>query len=448
MLPTDDPIVICGGVRTPIGHISKGLCNTSPVDLMSETIKTLVKQANLPANAVNSVLIGWVGQGVQAPNLARVAALKSGLPETASAYTIQNNCVSSIEAISAAARQILTGESEVVIAGGAESMSTFPYVISGSRSSKPLRSMDTLKDNWPTLWDSQEVTVMDTIEQGLTDPVQLINMAGTAEVCAQMYDITKEAQDSYAHESYKRALDGEVNGFYKKHTFTYAVNGTTLEKDEYPYLRENLVKKPAMLAKAGPLFDNKIYSIKKFYEDFGKFIKGKQYEEGKTKGSVTLFNSCARSDGAGAVIVTRESKAKALNLPITAKVKSWAIYGNNPAYMGVAPLYSTDMALKKAGMTFDQIDQIELHEPFAATCLSIFHLGKKELGQDWETRFKDGKINPNGGSIALGHPLGATGIRLFLNLSQLFKDNPNTKTGLITSCAGGGIGFTTIFERP
>ncbi len=447
-LPKDDPIVVCDGIRTPIGQIAKSLSTVTPPELMRQTIVALLAKLKLDPKVINQVVIGWVGQDVQAPNIARVSILKSGLPEETSGFTVQNNCISSIEALASAARTIVTGEADVVLAGGVESMSTFPYTIQGSRSAKALRSIDTVKENWANLWNTEGVVVGDTIDQGLTDPVKLINMAGTAEVCAQMYDIPREEQDKYAYETFSRCLAAQKRGFYATHTFPVKTNGATLlENDEYPYLRESLVTKPGLINKAPVLFDSPALTLKDFYNQFGGFINGKKYEEGKSKASVTLFNSCARSDGAAAVIVTRMSRAKALKLPISAIVRSWGFYGNNPAHMGVSPAYATKMALDRADIAFDKLDQIELHEPFAATILSIFKVGKEKYGHNWQAKWESKQLNPNGSSLALGHPLGATGIRLLLNLQYAFKENPSSKLGLITACAGGGVGGAMIFER-
>ncbi|MEK7382712.1 MAG: thiolase family protein, partial [Elusimicrobiota bacterium] len=271
--------------------------------------------------------------------------------------------------------------------------------------------------------------------------------AGTAEVCAQMYGIGRAEQDAYAGESFRRSLEGWKSGFYAGHAVPVSRNGAVvLDKDEYPHLRAGLVEKPQMFAKAPALFDNSAYSIKDFYRDFGQFIQGKTYQEG-AKGSVTLFNSCGRSDGAAVVVVTTAEKAKALGLEVLAEIKGWGFVGNNPAHMGVAPALAAPVALQRAGVSFDALDQIELHEPFAATVLSIFQLGKKLYGHDWAAKNKSGALNPNGGSIAIGHPLGATGGRLMLNLVHALRKNPKGRYGMLAACAGGGMGAAMVVER-
>src|SRR5436190_20507245 len=177
-------IVLCGGIRTPIGHFAKSLAHVSPEHLLTITINALLAKTTLYPHAVDGVMAGWVGQGSHAPNIARIAVLLSHLPEKAHAVTVQANCVSGLEAISSAARHIVMGEGDVYIAGGTESMSTFPYAIRGDRSMKELRSLDTLRANWPSLLDNPDIAITDTVEEGLTDPIRHLNMAATGEVCA------------------------------------------------------------------------------------------------------------------------------------------------------------------------------------------------------------------------------------------------------------------------
>jgi len=441
-------IVLCSGLRTPIGHLAKSLATVTPEDLMGSVIRELVKRANLDPKFIDGVMIGWVGQGSHAPNIARISALLAGrLPEKAHAVTVQANCVSGLEAISSAARHIEMGEGDLYIAGGTESMSSFPYAIRGPRSAKALRSSETLKTEWAHLWEDTEVQITDTMEEGLTDPIKKINMAATAEVCAQMFGINRDEQDAYAHETFKRCLAAEDSGFYDTHVMPFKVGGeTVLERDEYVYLRKNLVAKPEMIKKAPVLFNSEAFTIKDFYEKFGEHIEGRKYDP-SAQASVTLFNSCARSDGAAAVIVTHEELAKDLGLEILGEVKSWSYYGINPAHMGIAPAFASQTALDRAGIRFSDLDEVELHEAFAATCLSIFKVGKDRFNQDWRKMWDEKKLNPNGGTIPLGHPLAATGTRIVLNLLYAMKNNPKAELGLATACAAGGLGGAMIIGK-
>ncbi|MBI4387089.1 MAG: thiolase family protein [Elusimicrobia bacterium] len=446
MLPSPAKIVVCAGARTPIGHIARSLAARPARELMRAAVAAILERSRVPKDALSGLLVGWVGQGFDAPNIARVTLLEAGLPESAQAVTVQNNCISSIESVAAASRFILAGEGDLFIAGGTESMSHLPYTIAGHRGQKELRSLEALKSAWAGLPQSTSVRIIDAMEQGLTDPVKNINMAGTAEVCAQMYGISRQAQDAYAHESFRRTIEGWNKGFYASHVVPFEADGqVVLDKDEYPFLREDLVAKPQMLAKAPALFDNSAYRIQDFYRDFGAHIQGRAYGP-DTKGTVTLFNSCGRSDGAAAVLVTTAPRAKELGLETLGEIKGWGFYGNNPAHMGVSPALAAPLALKRAGISFDALDLIELHEPFAATVLSIFKIGRERFGHDWEAKHREGKLNPHGGSIALGHPLGATGTRLLLNLLYGLKANGG-RFGMIAACAGGGMGGAMVVER-
>lgn len=441
-------VVLCGGVRTAIGHFSKSLASVSPEHLLMLTINGLLARTKLYPHAVDGVMAGWVGQGSHAPNIARIAVLLSHLPEKAHAVTVQANCVSGLEAIASAARHIILNEGDLYIAGGTESMSSFPYALRGDRSRKELRSLDTVKSHWADLLNREGVNLVDCIEEGLTDPVKNLNMAATAEVCAQMYSIDRAAQDAYAIETYRRALAAEENGFYATHCISVIENGKMLlEKDEYPFLREGLAKKPEMMSKAPVIFESSGFTMKDFYRLYGEHILGKSYRDGETKPSVTLFNSCARSDGAAAVIVASEKRAKDLGLEIIAELVDWDFWGNNPAHMGVAPAFAAAEALGRAQLRFDDMDIIELHEAFAATCLSIFKVGKEKYGHHWESKWKEGRLNANGGSIPLGHPLAATGTRIVLNAMYQMQKTPGSRYALAAACAAGGLGGAMIIKK-
>jgi len=440
-------IVVCGGTRTPVGHISRSLADIPAVDLMTMSIESTMDRLSLAKDKVDGVFIGWVGQDFSAPNIARVALLKAGIPETSMAVTHHSNCLSSIESVTQAVRRILTEEGELFIAGGVESMSRLPYTIVGSRAAKELRSLETLKAKWADLWTSKDVQVVDSMDKGLVDPVTGINMAASAEVCAQMYGISREEQDEFAHRSFKLCVEAWNKGFFASHVVPVRRDGAVvLEKDEYPFLREELISKPIKFGKAPVLFDNSAYSIKDFYRDNARHMGGKTYEEG-AKGTVTLFNSCGRSDGASSMVVATEERARALGLPILAEIKGFGFCGNNPAHMGVSPALAAPVALSHSAVSFAELDLIELHEPFAATVLSIFKLGKERFNHDWDAKRRAGQLNPHGGSIAIGHPLGATGARLILDVTYGLQENPEARYGMAAACAGGGIGGAMVLEK-
>jgi acetyl-CoA C-acetyltransferase len=287
------------------------------------------------------------------------------------------------------------------------------------------------------------------MESGLVDPVTDINMAATAEVCAQTYSVSREAQDDYAAQSYRRCLEAQGRGFYASHVAPVVKEDrTVLGKDEYPFLRQALAEKPKMLSKAPLIFDSSAYTIKDFYRDHAKFIMGKTFEEGKSRATVSLFNACSRSDGAAVLIVASAERARDLGLEVLGEIVSWGFHGYDPAYMGIAPVFAAQSALERACLSLNDMGQIELHEAFAATCLSIFRVGKEKFNQDWQTAWDRGLVNPNGGTLALGHPLAATGARLLLNLLYSMKENPELKIGLATACASGGLGGAMILRRP
>lgn len=426
-----------------MGHLSRSLAGFLPEDLMSIAIDECLHRTPAWPQAVDGVIVGWVGQGSHAPNIARVAVLKSKLPEKAPAVTIQANCVSGLESVCAAARHILLGEGDLFIAGGTESMSQMPYAIRGPRSLKPLRSRETLRENWSSLWEAEGLVVVDCIEEGLTDPVRRMSMAATAEVCAQMYSISREQQDEYAVESYRRALKGQEDGFYATHVVPVQKDGQMiLERDEYPQLRKDLAARPERMAKAPTLFE-----MEPFFREHGNWIKGKRYEAGKTRPTLTLFNSCARSDGAAAVVVASEERARDLGLPILAEIRSWGFWGTDPVYMGIAPAFAAAEALRRAEVKFEELDEIELHEAFAATCLGVFRVGQEKFGHRWEEFWRAGVVNPYGGSIAIGHPLAATGTRILLNLLYGLQKNPKARLGLAAACAAGGMGGAMVLEK-
>ena len=208
-----------------------------------------------------------------------------------------------------------------------------------------------------------------------------------------------------------------------------------------------MVENPARFDKASVIFDSKYMSIKEFYEQYGQWIN-KPFEEGKSKAAVTLFNACPRSDGAGAFFVTKESVAKKLGLKIQAYISGWGMYGVDPAHMGIGMAFAMNKALKSSGMKFEDMDNFEIHEAFAATAMGTFREVKKSYGFDLEKANSEGKVNPNGGTLAIGHPLGATGIRVLLNQIMNFDTNPNIKKSINAICAGGGVGGSIILERP
>ncbi len=442
-----DRLVLAGGVRTPIGQAGKSLADIPSYELGYMVTEELFKRTGLSKSAIDGVVVGEVNQSSKAPNVARVISVKAEIPLKSTAITVANNCVSGLEAVLDAARRIMIGEGEVYLAIGQDSMSGGPFVIEKAKTNTKLATLEKLKANWTDAIN--HIELIDSVEEGLTDPIRKINMAATGEIAAQNYDLTKKDLDDYAYRSYKKAYEAIKAGKYKKYLMPVPLtDGSVLEEDEYIMSKTGMVENPSRFEKAGPIFDSKFMSIKEFYNQNQKWIN-KPYVEGQTKAAVTLFNACPRSDGAGAILVTTEKKAKELGLPIQAYIRGWGLYGVDPAHMGIGMAFAMNKALVEAGLSFSEMDNFEIHEAFAATVMGTMREVKKSFGFDLESVDKnEGKVNPNGGTLALGHPIGGTGIRVLLNQIMDFELNPSHKYSINAVCAGGGVGGSIILERP
>lgn len=440
-------IVFAGAVRTPIGQAGKSFADIPSAELGYLVTEEIFKRTGVSKEEVDGVVAGEISQSYRAPNVARVIAVRANLPLKSTAVTVANNCVSGTEAILDAARRIMIGEGDFYLAIGMESMSNGPFTLENAKTNSKLASVDKIKKNLANLLE-MGVNIIDPVDEGLNDPIRKMNMAETGEIAAQNYDLTKKDLDDYAYMSYKKALDAIKAGKYKPYQFPVKLtDGTSLEDDEFIMSKTGMVENPDRFAKAGVLFDNKYISLKDFYAKYPDYIN-KPYQEGKSQAAVTLFNACPRSDGAGAVFVTTESKAKKLGLKIQAVLGGWGMYGVDPAHMGIGMAHAMKAALDAAGMKFEEIDNFEVHEAFAATAMGTFREVKKSYGFDLEQANKDGKVNPHGGTLALGHPLGATGIRVLINQLLAFDNIPSVKKSINCICAGGGVAGSVILLRP
>lgn len=389
-------VAIVAAKRTPIGAFGGSLATVSAPQLGATVIKALLAETGISPAAIDEVLLGQVLTAGCGQNPARQAALLAGLPKEVPAMTINKVCGSGLKAIHLAAQAILLGDAECVIAGGQENMSQAPHLLPGSRNGQKM-------GNW-NLEDSM-------IKDGLWDAFNDYHMGITAENLAAEHGITREAQDAFAAQSQQKAEAAIAAGRFTAEICSVSVpqrKGDAIEirLDENP--RPGVTAES--LAKLRPAF--------------------------KKEGTVTAGNASSINDGAAAFLLCSESKAKELGLKPLAYIKAYANAGVDPATMGIGPVPATQRCLKKAGWTIEDLELIEANEAFAAQSLSV----NKVLG--WDAA----RINVNGGAIALGHPIGASGCRVAVTLvHEMLKRD--VQKGLATLCIGGGMGVALAIER-
>jgi acetyl-CoA C-acetyltransferase len=389
-------VVIVSAVRTAIGAYNGSLANVSAVELGALVIKEAIKRANIDPSQVSEVIMGNVLQAGLGQNPARQAALKAGLPIQVPALSINKVCGSGLEAVNLAARTILAGDGDVVVAGGMESMSNAPYLLEKARRGYRMGHSE--------LIDSM-------IKDGLWCATNDYHMGITAENVAQQYEITRQMQDELAASSQEKALHAILEGRFEDEIVPVVIpqkkgDPIVFATDEHPK-KGTTVEKLAALRTA-------------FKKD----------------GTVTAGNASGLNDGAAALVVMSLDKAKELGLTPIARFVSSGTAGVDPSIMGIGPVPATQKALDKAGLTVADLDLIEANEAFAAQFLAV----GKELG------FDQSKVNVNGGAIALGHPVGASGARILVTLLYAMKQR-DAKVGLATLCIGGGQGVATIVEN-
>jgi acetyl-CoA C-acetyltransferase len=387
---------IIGSVRTAIGKLG-GTLKDVTVDLLAEKVIREVLHRYGKEVEVDEVILGQAKQSADTSNLARLAALRADLPVTVTGYTVHRQCGSGLQAINNADMQIKLGLSNVIIAGGAESMSTAPYYLRNARFGYRAGNGELLDPNTESQPCSQPREKYGNLTMGLT-----------AENLAEKYCISREEQDKFAHRSQVLADRAIKEGRFKDEIVPFEIknrkNTILFEVDEHPRLTsiEKLSQLPAVF---------------------------------KQNGSVTAGNSSGRNDGAAAILMMSEEKVKEYGLKPKAKIIAQAVSGVSPEIMGIGPVESTRKALKQCGLTLADIGIIELNEAFAAQALAVI----KELDMNMD------KVNVNGGAIALGHPIGATGAILMTKLLHEMERR-GEKYGLVTLCIGGGQGITTVVE--
>ncbi|WP_239423528.1 acetyl-CoA C-acetyltransferase [Snodgrassella communis] len=388
--------VIVSAARTAIGSFNGSLATVNAIDLGKTVIDEALKRAALDAGLVNEVIMGNVLQAGLGQNPARQAALGAGIPSTVPAFTINKVCGSGLKSVVLATQSILAGDNDVVVAGGMENMSQAPYLL-GS------------KVRWGLKMGNAEL--YDTmVNDGLTCATNHYHMGITAENIAEQYAISRQEQDELALRSQQLATQAINNGEFAEEIVPVTISSRKgdiiFKQDEYPKADTSLED----LAKLRPAF--------------------------KKDGTVTAGNSSGINDGAAAIVLMSEAKAKELGLKPLAYIRSYASGGVDPSVMGLGPVPATRLALQKAALELSDIDLIEANEAFAAQFLGV----GRELNFDMD------KTNIHGGAIALGHPIGASGARILITLlySMLHRDK---QLGLATLCIGGGQGTTVILER-
>ncbi|CNI76371.1 3-ketoacyl-CoA thiolase [Yersinia intermedia] len=391
-----DNIVIVSAVRTAIGSFNGALAPVSAVDLGSIVLREAMARAGISGDNVDEVILGNVLQAGLGQNPARQALLKSGIPDTVSAYTVNKVCGSGLKSVALAAQAILAGDAQTIIAGGMENMSQAPYL------------MDS-KARWGyRLGDGQLFDVI--LKDGLMCATHDYHMGITAENVAKEYGISREAQDALALASQQKAVAAISSGAFAQEIVPVTVKNRkgdiTVDTDEFPKASTTAEG----LAKLRPAFSK--------------------------DGTVTAGNASGINDGAAALVVMSESRARQLGLTPLARIRGYASGGVAPALMGMGPVPATLNVLKKTGLELSDIDLIEANEAFAAQFLAV----GKTLGFDTE------KVNVYGGAIALGHPIGASGARILVTLLHALQAR-NKTLGLATLCIGGGQGTAMIIER-
>jgi acetyl-CoA C-acetyltransferase len=389
-----EEVVLVSGCRTAIGRMGGAFQNLPASDLGAIVIKEAVARAGVDPEQVDQVIMGCVGQVMEDAYIARHAAVKAGLPISVPAYTVNRICGSGLEAINTASRWIETGDASVIVAGGAENMTMMPYYLRSARYGYRLGHGQ----------------LEDGIQHLLGDPFSKTHMGVTAENLAEKFGVTREAQDEVALRSQQRAIAAIESGKFKDEIVPVEVKAgretKVIDTDEHPRADTT----PESLAKLRPAF--------------------------KEGGVVTAGNASGINDGAAAVVVMSRSKAEELGLKPRLRIVARAEAGVEPAVMGMGPIPAVRKALDKAGMAIDQMDVVELNEAFASVAVAC----STALGLDGE------KTNPNGGAIALGHPIGASGAILTVKLMYELERRKG-RFGLVSLCIGGGQGIATIFER-
>ncbi len=391
-------VVIASACRTAIGKMGGQFANTPAVELGSVVIKEAVKRAGIKPEQVDEVMMGCVIQASLGQNPARQASINAGIPEDVPAFTLNVVCGSGLKCVNEAANMIMAGQADIVVAGGMENMSQGPYALKKARFGYRMNNS----------------TVIDCmVNDALWDAFNNYHMMITAENINDQWKLTREELDEFAAKSQQKAIAAQENGAFDDEIVPVSVK---VKKDIVEITKDE-----------GPRAGTTVETLSKL-----KCCSGKE------GGLVTAGNASGINDGAAAVVVMSAEKAKELGVKPLAKFVAGALGGCDPKIMGIGPVPATKKAMKIAGIDdINAFDVIEANEAFASQSVAV----QKELG------FKDEVLNPNGGAIALGHPVGASGCRILVTLLYDLQHNPDAKLGLATLCIGGGMGCATIVEK-
>ncbi|MGE0764386.1 MAG: acetyl-CoA C-acyltransferase [Bdellovibrionales bacterium] len=444
----DRDVVIVDGVRTPFAKAGSKLKDIHPVELGRVALKELFNRTNLDVNQIDEVIIGNVGNPSDAVNISRVVALRAGVPQQVSAHSVHRNCASAMESITSGFDKIKAGSAEVVVAGGTESMSTYPLMMGDAfvKKFERLGLARSLPQQLGAIGGllradlKQVVDLMTTgpmqstphkpriaVVEGLTDPFAGINMGQTAEILAKEFEITRRQQDEFALRSHQLAVAAQQSKRFDLETTPVFLPPKFKEfvaQDIGPRAEQSLEQ----LAKLKPFFD-------------------RQY------GSITVGNACPITDGAAMVLLMSRKRARELGYKPLVSIRSYAFAGLEPERMGLGPVYAAPKAFKRAGLSMKDMGLIEINEAFAAQVLACLKaaastkFGQDKLGLSGALGEIDmAKLNVNGGAIALGHPVGATGSRLVITLMKEMQKR-NVQFGMASLCIGGGQGGAVVLEK-
>jgi acetyl-CoA C-acetyltransferase/acetyl-CoA acyltransferase len=426
----DQDVVVAAGARTPFVKAGTTLARVSAVQLGRIVVREAIERADVDPAELDEVIVGNIAGPADAANVARVIALMAKVPQRVPAFTVNRNCASGLESIVEAAYRIRAGHADLIVAAAVESMSQIPLLFSAEAQeiwTRLGRAKGLLAQTGAaTRFRPRHFKPLIGLMLGLTDPVSGLNMGQTAEVLAREFEIGREEQDSFALRSHQRASAAWSNGMMDGEVVPVPVP----PKYEQAAERDNGIRdnqSMEALAKLRPVFDRR-------------------------HGTVTAGNSSQITDGAAALVLAPAERARELGLPVLGRLRSWGFAGCDPARMGLGPVLATPIALRRAGVTMEQMDLVEINEAFAAQVLACFKaFGSRSFCEEQLSSGPVGapdpeRVNVNGGAIALGHPVGATGGRLVLTLLGEMARR-DASLGLATLCIGGGQGGAVVLER-